>query len=247
MKNNKALAIALSAGLVLTGAFALDTDNVAFAAEDDATSVEDKDLVTPTADGDKEEEKPAEGDKEEEKPADGDKEEEKPAEGDKEEKESKEWVKIEDIAKTIEDDSHIIVPIITAPKDEEEKDETALITSEEIDQLINDIDEKDAEILEEMKKVDSSIIEDENKKPSDENKDEETDAKPGKDKECNCKPCEEKVVVKEVIKDCDKAKAPAQAVAAHNNPKTGVAGLSAVAGTLAVSMAGIVATKKKED
>lgn len=217
MKNNKALAIALSAGLVLTGAFALDTDNVAFAAEDDTTSVEDKDLVTPTADGDKEE------------------------------KESKEWVKIEDIAKTIEDDSHIIVPIITAPKDEEEKDETALITSEEIDQLINDIDEKDAEILEEMKKVDSSIIEDENKKPSDENKDEETDAKPGKDKECNCKPCEEKVVVKEVIKDCDKAKAPAQAVAAHNNPKTGVAGLSAVAGTLAVSMAGIVATKKKED
>ena len=98
-----------------------------------------------------------------------------------------------------------------------------------------------------MKKVDSSIIEDENKKPSDENKDEETDAKPDKDKECNCKPCEEKVVVKEVIKDCDKAKVPAQAVAAHNNPKTGVAGLSAVAGTLAVSMAGIVATKKKED
>lgn len=83
------------------------------------------------------------------------------------------------------------------------------------------------------------------KKTSDENKDEETDAKPGKYKECNCKPCEEKVVVKEVIKDCDKAKAPAQAVAAHNNPKTGVAGLSAVAGTLAVSMAGIVATKKE--
>ena len=132
MKNNKALAIALSAGLVLTGAFALDTDNVAFAAEDDTTSVKDKDPVTPTADGDKEEEKPADGDKEE--------------------KESKEWVKIEDIAKTIEDDSHIIVPIITAPKDEEEKDETELITSKEIDQLINDIDEKDAEILEEMKK-----------------------------------------------------------------------------------------------
>ena len=101
--------------------------------------------------------------------------------------------------------------------------------------------------LKKWKKVDSSIIEDENKKPSDENKDEETDAKPGKDKECNCKPCEEKVVVKEVIKDCDKDKAPAQAVAAHNNPKTGVAGLSAVASTLAVSMAGIVATKKKED
>jgi len=40
--------------------------------------------------------------------------------------------------------------------------------------------------LKKWKKVDSSIIEDENKKPSDENKDEETDAKPGKDKECNC-------------------------------------------------------------
>ncbi|WP_371416005.1 NPXTG-anchored protein [Anaerococcus octavius] len=49
------------------------------------------------------------------------------------------------------------------------------------------------------------------------------------------------------MKDAKVKEAVRVPAASHNNPKTGVAGLSAVAGTLAVSMAGIVATKKKED
>ena len=43
----------------------------------------------------------------------------------------------------------------------------------------------------------------------------------------------------------NKAAKPAKAKDA--NPKTGVIGLSAVAGTLAISMAGIVAARKKND
>ena len=60
MKNKKALAIALSAGLILGGAFALDSDNLAYAADGEETTAEETDNTA----GGSDEDKPAEDDKE---------------------------------------------------------------------------------------------------------------------------------------------------------------------------------------
>ena len=265
MKNKKALAIALSAGLVLGGAFALDSDNLAYAADGEETTAEQPDPNTEETDNtaggsdedkpaedDKEEDKPAEDDKEEDKPAGDDKEEDKPAGDDKEEdnKESTDWAIIEDIAEPIYPLPSIDIDIDKEKEEDKEDSETVLITSEEVDDLIKDIDNRDQEIREELKRIDSNVVVDDDKKPADDDKkpveddkdekEDDSEAKPSKDKK-------EKVVVKEIIKDAKAKEAVRVPAVSHNNPKTGVAGLSAVAGTLAVSMAGIVATKKKND
>ena len=92
---------------------------------------------------------------------------------------------------------------------------------------------------------------DEDKDPS---KDDDDNKKPAKDNEddnkaANKDNCEKVVAVKDVVReDKDAVKVPARkSTVAHNNPKTGVVGLSAAAGALAVSVAGIVATRKKND
>ena len=165
-------------------------------------------------------------------------------------KESTDWAIIEENARPIFPVPSIDIDIDEEKEEEKDDSETVLITSEEIDELIKDIDNRDQEIREELKRIDSNVVVDDNKKTSDEdkkpvetNKDEKEDdaeAKPSKDKK-------DKVVVKEIIKDAKTNEAVRVPAASHNNPKTGVAGLSTVAGTLAVSMAGIVATKKKND
>ena len=129
----------------------------------------------------------------------------------------------------------IPTPVTPAPEKpvEEDDDKTENI---DVDSIIKDIDERNKEILDEMAKIDTTIT-DENKKPADEDKKPvDEDKKPSDDEKQPSK--EKEVVVKEVVK------VPAKA---HSNPKTGVADLSAVAGTLAISMAGIVATRKKND
>ena len=129
----------------------------------------------------------------------------------------------------------IPTPVTPAPEKpvEENDDKNENI---DVDSIIKDIDERNKEILDEMAKIDTTIT-DENKKPADEDKKPvDEDKKPSDDEKQPSK--EKEVVVKEVVK------VPAKA---HNNPKTGVADLSAVAGTLAISMAGIVATRKKND
>ena len=99
MKNKKALVIALSAGLVLGGAFALDSDNLAYAAEGETTPVEDKETPDGTENPAGETEGTADGS--EEKPADDKKEDDK-KEDDKKEDDKKEDDKKEDDKK--EDD-----------------------------------------------------------------------------------------------------------------------------------------------
>ena len=129
----------------------------------------------------------------------------------------------------------IPTPVTPAPEKpvEENDDKNENI---DVDSIIKDIDERNKEILDEMAKIDTTIT-DENKKPADEDKKPvDEDKKPSDDEKQPSK--EKEVVVKEVVK------VPAKA---HSNPKTGVADLSAVAGTLAISMAGIVATRKKND
>ena len=249
MKNKKALVIALSAGLVLGGAFALDTDNLAYAAEGDTTPVEDKEKPADDkkVEDDKKEDDKKEDDKKEDDKKEDDKKEDDKKEDDKKEKESTDWDIIEEDARPIFPVPSIDIDIDKEKEEEKEDSETVLITSEEVDELIKDIDNRDQEIHKELKRIDSNVVVDDNKKPAD---DSDAEAKPSKDKEddSEAKPSKDKkdkVVVKEIIKDAKEAvRVPA---ASHNNPKTGVAGLSAVAGTLAVSMAGIVATRKKND
>ena len=251
MKNNKALAIALSAGLVLGGTFVVKTTNVAYAAESKPwTEIED--IAKPI---EEKESKPWTEIEDIAKPIE--KEDTKsipltelePSNPKKLGEDDKEIIDPTQVNPTPvlpeedkKDDSKIVVPV---DEEKEEGKETECTTSKEVDDLIKEIDERNQEILDEMKNVDSSIV-DENKEPSEEEKkpedkdkkDEESEAQPEEDKD-------EKVVAKKIIKEAKEVvKAPA---ASHNNPKTGVADLSAVAGTLAVSMAGIVATKKKED
>ena len=125
-------------------------------------------------------------------------------------------------------------------------------TSKEVDDLIKELDDRTKEIQEEMENLDSTITDDnqkpadEDKKPVDDKKPSDEDKKPSnEDDDANAQPSKDKVVVKDIIKEVKEAvRVPA---ASHNNPKTGVADLSAVAGTLAISMAGIVATRKKND
>lgn len=142
-----------------------------------------------------------------------------------------------------------VEPTEDEPSEDDKKEDT---TSKEIDDLIKEIDDRDQEIRDELERIDSTVVVDDNKKPADEDKkpaDEdkkpvETD-KEDKEDDAKAQPSKDKVVVKEIIKDVKEAvRVPA---ASHNNPKTGVADLSAVAGTLAISMAGIVATRKKND
>lgn len=118
-------------------------------------------------------------------------------------------------------------------------------TSKEVDDLIKELDDRTEEIQKELEKIDSTITDD-NQKPADEDKKPVDDKKPSnEDDDANAQPSKDKVVVKDIIKEVKEAvRVPA---ASHNNPKTGVADLSAVAGTLAISMAGIVATRKKND
>ena len=119
-------------------------------------------------------------------------------------------------------------------------------TSKEVDDLIKELDDRTEEIQKELEKIDSTITDD-NQKPADEDKKPvDDDKKPSNDEDdANAQPSKDKVVVKDIIKEVKEAvRVPA---ASHNNPKTGVADLSAVAGTLAISMAGIVATRKKND
>ena len=118
-------------------------------------------------------------------------------------------------------------------------------TSKEVDDLIKELDDRTEEIQKELEKIDSTITDD-NQKPADEDKKPVDDKKPSNENDdANAQPSKDKVVVKEIIKEVKEAvRVPA---ASHNNPKTGVADLSAVAGTLAISMAGIVATRKKND
>ena len=125
-------------------------------------------------------------------------------------------------------------------------------TSKEVDDLIKELDDRTEEIQKELEKIDSTITDDnqkpadEDKKPVDDKKPSDEDKKPSnEDDDANAQPSKDKVVVKDIIKEVKEAvRVPA---ASHNNPKTGVADLSAVAGTLAISMAGIVATRKKND
>ena len=235
MKNKKALVIALSAGLVLGGAFALDSDNVAYAAEGEETPADQTDTNTGEA-GDKEvdDNKDKEDDNKDKEDDNKDK------EDDNKEKESTDWDNNEDNAGPIFPVPSIDIDIDEEKEEENEDTETVLITSEEVDELIKDIDNRDQEIHKELKRIDSNVVVDDNKKPAD---DSDADAKPDKDNkddDTDAKPEKEKVIIKEK----EVVKVPAKS---HNNPKTGVAGLSAVAGTLAVSMAGIVATRKKND
>lgn len=130
------------------------------------------------------------------------------------------------------------------PTDEEPVVDTT--TSKEVDDLIKELDDRTEEIQKELEKIDSTITDD-NQKPADEDKKPvDDDKKPSNDEDdANAQPSKDKVVVKDIIKEVKEAvRVPA---ASHNNPKTGVADLSAVAGTLAISMAGIIATRKKND
>ena len=194
----------------------------------------------------------------------------------KEDKKSMPWTELEpsNPKKLGEDDKEIVVPSPVLPEDKEDKKDDSVVipvedkeedsvvvpvedkeedkedttTSKEVDDLIKELDDRTEEIQKELEKIDSTITDDnqkpvDDKKPSDEdkkpsNEDDDANAQPSKDKK-------DKVVVKDIIKEVKEAvRVPA---ASHNNPKTGVADLSAVAGTLAISMAGIVATRKKND
>ena len=101
--------------------------------------------------------------------------------------------------------------------------------SEDIDKLIKDIEQGTQDIKD-------TLIENEKNQKEEEKKPEE-DKKP----EDNKKPEDKKPAEKE------KEVVAPKAAPKTNNPKTGVAGMSAVAGTLAISMAGIVATRKKNN
>ena len=183
----------------------------------------------------------------------------------KEDKKSIPWTELEpsNPKKLGEDDKEIVVPSPVLPEDEEDKKDDSVVvvpeedkeekeedkedttTSKEVDDLIKEIEDRDQEIREELKRIDSTVVVDDNKKPADEDKKPVETDKDKKEDDAEAQPSKDKVVVKEIIKDVKEAvRVPA---ASHNNPKTGVADLSAVAGTLAISMAGIVATRKKND
>ena len=123
------------------------------------------------------------------------------------------------------DDDTVVVPSPVVPG-EEEKPEVK--PSEDVDQLIKDIEQG-------TKDIQDTLIENEKNQKEEEKKPEE-DKKPEDKKPEDKKPGKKE---KEVV-------AP-KAAPKTNNPKTGVAGMSAVAGTLAISMAGIVATRKKNN
>ena len=125
----------------------------------------------------------------------------------------------------VEDTVVVPGPVVPTP---EEKPEVK--PSEDIDKLIKEIEQG-------TKDIENTLIENEKNQKEEEKKPEE-DKKPEDKKPEDKKPAE-KEKEKEVV-------AP-KAAPKTNNPKTGVAGMSAVAGTLAISMAGIVATRKKNN
>ena len=159
-------------------------------------------------------------------------------------------------------DDSVVIPVedkeedsVVVPVEDKEEDKEDTTTSKEVDDLIKELDDRTEEIQKELEKIDSTITDDnqkpadEDKKPVDDKKPSDEDKKPSnEDDDANAQPSKDKkdkVVVKDIIKEVKEAvRVPA---ASHNNPKTGVADLSAVAGTLAISMAGIVATRKKND
>ena len=179
----------------------------------------------------------------------------------KEDKKSIPWTELEpsNPKKLDKNDKEIVVPSPVLPEDEEDKKDDSVVvpeeekeedkedttTSKEVDDLIKEIEDRDQEIREELKRIDSTVVVDDNKKPADEDKKPVETDKDKKEDDAKAQPSKDKVVVKEIIKEAKEAvRVPAKS---HNNPKTGVADLSAVAGTLAISMAGIVATRKKND
>ena len=116
--------------------------------------------------------------------------------------------------------------------------------SDKIDELLEENERKQKEANEKDDKDDEKETpKDENEKEVDGEKEDDKESDKEADKDAG--KTVEKVVVKEVAKE--KAAPKAKASATHGNPKTGVAGMSAVAGTLAVSMAGIVATRKRNN
>lgn len=124
----------------------------------------------------------------------------------------------------------IIEPTPILPVEKE-----VVVENKEVDGLIKTIEDNDKKIREEMSRLDKELNKDD-KKPEDENKKPETD----EDNKDNA-PSKEKVIIKEIIKEPDTKKT----TKSTDNPKTGVGSLSAVATTAAISMAGIVATRKK--
>ncbi|WP_296143362.1 GA module-containing protein, partial [uncultured Anaerococcus sp.] len=161
-----------------------------------------------------------------------------------------------------DDDGTVIPPYKPNPTPDPDDDkETPVVDDDDkapeedneyIDKLIKDLDDISKEMEEAIKLVDKDEADkDEDKDPS---KDDDDNKKPAKDNEdddkaANKDNCEKVVAVKDVVReDKDAVKVPARkSTVAHNNPKTGVVGLSAAAGALAVSVAGIVATRKKND
>ena len=107
---------------------------------------------------------------------------------------------------------------------------------EDINKLIDDINAG-------TKEIKDTLAENEANQPADEPAKDPKKPTPGNDDDDDNNVDPVKVVVKEKVKVVEAPKAAAK----HSNPKTGVAGMSAVAGTLAVSMAGIVATRKRND
>lgn len=129
-------------------------------------------------------------------------------------------------SETIEDET--TKPSEDKPSVDEDKEQKAKDYIEQLDKITKEIQDT---LIENEKNIDDKKPSEE-EKPSHEKTSEEKPAKENKPAVSENK-VEKKVVAKKVAK--------------HDNPKTGVVAMSSVVSTLAISMAGIVATRKKND
>ena len=134
---------------------------------------------------------------------------------------------------------HVIIPSETIEDETTEPSEDKPSVDRDKEQEAKDLTDKLNKIT---KEIEDTLIENEknidDKKPSEEEKpsnEKPSEEKPAKE---NKPTAGENKVEKKVV---------AKKVAKHDNPKTGVVAMSSVVSTLAISMAGIVATRKKND
>lgn len=133
---------------------------------------------------------------------------------------------------------HVIIPSETIEDETTEPSEDKPSVDRDKEQEAKDLTDKLNKIT---KEIEDTLIENEknidDKKPSEEEKpsnEKPSEEKPAKE---NKPTADENKVEKKVV---------AKKVAKHDNPKTGVVAMSSVVSTLAISMTGIVATRKKK-